>query len=93
VARKFDPRKDKYAPEIFSFIKKTKPDLLPWLGLAALIGTIRYWLIWCLPGFIKKWLAKYGYFVDSLKQEHAFDNPEIIDVIHTMALSMKDSEQ
>ncbi|MBG7609667.1 MAG: hypothetical protein IZT55_02250 [Anaerolineae bacterium] len=80
-ARKFDPRNDNFTHEVFPFVKKHQPGNLPWLYLAALLGTIRYWIIKILPGFIKKWLMRYGYFVDKLKQENAFDDPEILKLI------------
>jgi len=82
-ARKFDPSRDQYTPETFPFVKKHKPDLLFWIYPAAFAGYIRYWLLKLLPGSIKKWLRQFGFFLDKLKQENAFDNPVIIDLIQS----------
>jgi len=90
-ARKFDPRKENYAPEIFPFTKKHKQDLLIWLRFAAALGTARYLMLKLLPDFIKKWLRRYGFFIDKHKQENAFDNPVIIDLIHAYNSSRKKS--
>jgi len=83
-ARKYDPRYDQYAPETFTFVKRHKPGLLPWLWLAAFLGTIRYQLLKLLPAFLKRWLMQYGFFIDKLKQENAFENPVVINFISSM---------
>jgi hypothetical protein len=75
-ARKFDPSKP-FLEEIFPFARKHKPDLLPWLRVASMAGYLRYWSLKLIPGFLKKWLQCFGYFVDPLAQEHAFDDLEV----------------
>jgi hypothetical protein len=70
-------------PTNYTFFKRHKPGLLPWLRVAALLGVFRFWLLRLLPGSIKGWLGRYGYFVDTLKQPFMFDNPRIIQEIQT----------
>ena len=81
-ARKFDPRLENYSPEILVFVRKYRPKLLPWLYLAAFLGTLRYWFIKSIPEFIKNWLRKYGYFNDPLQSENVFEDPDIIELIN-----------
>lgn len=81
-ARKYDLNKD-YVPEIIPFVKRHKPDLVPWLRFAAVIGTARFWFLRLIPGFIKNRLKRYGYFVDSLKEQYAFDDPDMIQIIRS----------
>jgi hypothetical protein len=76
-ARKFSPQRV-YSREIFPFVKKHDPTLLPWLRIAAALGVIRYWVfIRLLPGFIKKWLRRFGYFTDRNETLDAYEIPEI----------------
>jgi hypothetical protein len=82
LARKFDPYSD-HMPTNYAFFKRHKPGLLPWLRVAALLGASRFWLLRLLPGSIKGWLGRYGYFVDTLRQPFMFDNPRIIQAIQT----------
>ncbi|MBI5352639.1 MAG: hypothetical protein HZB50_08400 [Chloroflexi bacterium] len=89
-ARKFDPSRDQYTPETFPFVKKHKPDLLFWIYPAAIVGYIRYLLLKLLPGTIKKWLRRFGFFLDKLKQENAFDNPVILDLIQSHDQSQRE---
>ena len=89
-ARKYDPRKINYAPEAFIFAKKHNPNILPWLYLAAFLGSIRYYLLRLLPYFMKIWLRRYGFFIDDLKEENAFETPEIIKLIEN---SLKGTKQ
>lgn len=80
-ARKYSPQRV-YSREIFSFIKKHNPGLLPWLRIAAGLGVIRYWFfIKLLPGFMKKWLRRYGYFNDRNEAPDAYEIPEITQFI------------
>ena len=58
--------------------KKHRPELLPWLRLAAFLGTIRHLLMRLIPNLAKKWLQRYGYFLDLIENN---DDPEIINII------------
>jgi len=79
-ARKFSPYSG-FVRETFKFIKKYKPSLLPWLRIAAFLGTIRYCILRLIPGFVKNMLKNYGYFNDHLKEENAFDNTVVLEWI------------
>ncbi|MCP4140514.1 MAG: hypothetical protein GY755_09525 [Chloroflexi bacterium] len=79
-ARKFDLR-NKYMPDAFIFAKKHNSDILPWLYLAAFLGSIRYFLIRLLPQFIKKWSRRYGYFLNDALKNSDWNNKSIIDLI------------
>jgi hypothetical protein len=79
-ARKFSPGTG-FSKETFKFTQKHKPDLLPWLRIAAFLGTIRYWLIRLIPMFVKDRLKPYGYFNDHIKEENAFETPEVLEWI------------
>jgi len=83
-ARKFDPS-PAYVPENFDFLRKHKPELLPWLRLTAMLGYTRHTLLQLLPNFFKRWLQPFGYFTDHFKEEQAFDDPEIIKTIESKA--------
>lgn len=82
LARKFDPYSD-HVPLNVEFFNKKKPELLPWLFAASILGSVRFWFLKLLPVFIKSWLKRYGYFIDKLKQENAFENPTIIELIRS----------
>ena len=75
-ARKFN-HEHLYLYENFSLLKKHKPKELPWLFIGALLGYLRYWVIRLIPKPIKKYLQRFGYFVDLLKDKNAFDDPEL----------------
>ncbi|MBI5352641.1 MAG: hypothetical protein HZB50_08410 [Chloroflexi bacterium] len=79
-ARKFAPYSG-FVQDIFKFIQKQNPSLLPWLRTAAFLGTIRYWLIRLIPMFVKDALKPYGYFNDYIKEENAFETPEVLEWI------------
>jgi len=82
-ARKYSPQRG-FAWEVFPFVKKHKPDWLPWLRTAAALGTIRYWLfIRLLPEFIKKWLHRFGYFVERNEAPGSYEIPEITQLIQS----------
>ena len=68
--------------EVFPFVKKHKPEWLPWLKAGAALGVLRYWLVVRLsPGFIRKWLRRYGYFVSRNEAQDAYEVPEISQFI------------
>lgn len=89
-ARKFDPSKyfvkessGGFIQETFDFIRKHKPTMIPWLRMAILLGTIRYWCLKLIPRPVKKRLQRFGYFIDPLIQDYAFDNPEVNQFIES----------
>jgi hypothetical protein len=61
-ARKFNPKK-RTAPELLPFAKKHKPEIIPWLRIASIIGNARFYLVTYLPNPLKNWLKKYGYYI------------------------------
>ena len=66
-----------FTSELFPFVKEHKPDWLPWLRAGAALGTLRWLAIRLTPGLIKKWLRRYGYFVNRNEAPDAYENPEI----------------
>ena len=79
-ARKFNVQRN-YVTEMFPFVKKHKPDFLPWLYLAAFLGYIRFNVINFMPGFIKRWLGRYGYFVTRNQAPDAYEIPEVTQLL------------
>ncbi|HAW51640.1 MAG TPA: hypothetical protein DCX54_04825, partial [Flavobacteriales bacterium] len=79
-ARKFSLRHD-FVTEIFPFVKRHKPDLIPWLYLAVMIGHIRYRIVMFMPGFMKKWLRRYGYYVTRDEAADAYEYPQVTRII------------
>ena len=75
-ARKYNPASP-FVKEIIPFIRKLKPDLVSWLKFASIIGSIRFILLSLIPRFFRKWLWRFGYFVDPQLQDYAFENLEI----------------
>lgn len=80
LARKFNPFHG-YDHEFSPFVKQNRPDFLLWLRLAIWLGYCRYWLLKLIPGFVKKKLQRFGYFIDDRQEEDIFDDPSIIAVI------------
>jgi len=80
MARKFNPSRE-YHRELFPFVKEHKPSLLPWINLAMFLGYLRYWFLRLIPGLSKKWLNRFGFFVDPLKQKFAMDREDIHQLI------------
>jgi hypothetical protein len=76
-ARKYSTERV-FGGEIFPFVKKHKPEWLPWLRAGAALGSVRFWLfVKLVPGFMKKWLRRYGYFVARNEAPDAFEFPEV----------------
>jgi hypothetical protein len=82
LARKFDPFSD-HTPTNYSFFRRHKPALMPWLRTASFLGSLRFWLLRLLPEFLKRSLQRYGYYIDQFKTNYAFDNAEIIKLIES----------
>jgi len=61
--------------------------MIPWLRMAILLGTIRHWCLKLIPKPVKKWLQRFGYFIDPLIQDHAFNDPEIDQFIESSSTS------
>ncbi|MBI9043697.1 MAG: hypothetical protein JEZ06_04380 [Anaerolineaceae bacterium] len=77
-ARKFNPA-HLYVHETFLLAKKHKPNILPWLWAAAVLGYIRYWILKIIPEFIKPALKPLGFYHDPLLEENAFEDPILIE--------------
>lgn len=83
-AKKFDPStyfvkesSGGFLKETFSFVRKHKPSLVPWLRIAVLIGSLRFWIIKLIPKPTRNWLQRFGYFIDPLVQDNAFEDLEV----------------
>ncbi|KPL07093.1 hypothetical protein AMJ86_05920 [bacterium SM23_57] len=79
-ARKFSLRHD-FFTEMFPFIKKHKSDFLPWLRGAVFLGIIRNFLVTNMPGFARKWLRRFGYYVTRNEAPDAYEMAEITQII------------
>lgn len=80
-ARKFEPF-SVFLPEIVKLTKVVRSRLLPILWLAIFLGKLRVSLLALVPDIIKGWLSTFGYFVDLAKEEHAFENIEVVQLIY-----------
>jgi len=78
--RKFNPKRG-FVKEIFSFTRKVKPDLVPWLRIAALAGHVRYRFVNLIPKPVQTWLIRFGYFDNPDKRKNAFEDPLLIEFI------------
>jgi len=83
LARKFNPYRG-YTHEFVPFVKRHRPDFLPWLRLAIGLGYCRYGLVNLIPMGIKKQLQRFGYFIDDRQDESIFEDPAIIEVIRSL---------
>jgi hypothetical protein len=79
-ARRFSLRQN-YVSELFPFVRKHKPALLPWMRLAAIVGYLRYLLVKYMPQSIKNWLRRYGYFLTRNEAPDAYEVPEITEIL------------
>ena len=83
-ARKYSSRRI-YNHEILPFVREHKPGWMPWLIAARVLGTLRYGLfVRFMPGFMKKWLRRYGYFIERNEAPNAYENPQIIEQIKSI---------
>jgi hypothetical protein len=85
-ARKFNPSQVSLTA-LLNFVHQHKPNLLPWLWFAAILGTIRYHIIKRVPEKIKPSLQSFGFYIDQFKEEGAFDNPQINKLIRDSEMS------
>ncbi|MBI9043699.1 MAG: hypothetical protein JEZ06_04390 [Anaerolineaceae bacterium] len=76
-ARKFYPTHG-FVGETYQIAKEKRPEMLPWMIIATILGTIRYSILKFLPDFVKTFLKRFGYYHDYLLEENAFDDPIII---------------
>ena len=74
--RKFSLRQN-YVSQMFPFVRKHKPGLIPWMLIAGLLGVIRYWLVEFMPNPIKKWLRRFGYYVTRNEAPDAYELPAV----------------
>jgi hypothetical protein len=81
-ARKFKPPL-LMGEEAMEFVKEQKPGLVPYIRLAILIGSLRYWLLKLIPKPARKWLGRYGYFVDPLAGAEAFEDRQVVRMIQS----------
>ena len=79
-ARKYSAERV-FTKEIFPFVKEHKPDWLPWLRAGAALGTLRWLTLKLMPVFVKKWLRRFGYFVNRNEAMDAYENPAITQII------------
>ena len=86
IGRKLN-REYVYMLENFPFMKKHKPKEMPWLYLGFTLGYIRYWAIRLLPVFVRKLLQPYGYFVDHLAEDDAFEDAELLERLRAASAS------
>ena len=76
-ARKHNPLK--YTRRaLFAFVRQYRPNLIPWLWAAVVLGSLRYHLIKMIPDGIKPALRHFGFYIDHFTQEYAFDDPDLI---------------
>jgi hypothetical protein len=80
-ARKFDPTKAYFTKEVIEFARVHKKGMVFWIRVGIILGYIRSWILKLIPGFVKKWLQPYGYFVDPLKEKDLFENSDVIQSI------------
>jgi hypothetical protein len=76
--RKFSMRHD-FVTEMFPFIKKHRPDFIPWFRIIVLFGVIRNFLVTRLPTIAKQFLRRFGYYVT---RNEAPDSYEIAEITH-----------
>jgi len=81
--KKFTSQGLKYKHDIYLFVKTNNPEYLKWIRAAIVLGRIRIFLIKLLPGFIKKWLQRFGYFIFQMAEKNAFENPEIVELLRS----------
>jgi hypothetical protein len=81
-ARKFNLRSN-YVSEMYPYLRRKKPDLIPWLVLTTILGYLRYILINYLPKVVRHRLRRYGYFVSHNDAPDAYENHEVIQIIRS----------
>jgi hypothetical protein len=81
-ARKYTPYPG-FVAEVIPFVQQHKPDMLPWLRIAAVLGSLRYSFLKLLPLTVKNWLRKFGFFIDPFDQKNTYENPQVIQHIQS----------
>lgn len=79
-ARKFDGRQP-YFKEIIPFAKEHKPDFVPWLWVAFVLGWVRYLTVKFTPGFVRAWLRNFGYFVARDSDPLCYESHMITEIL------------
>lgn len=79
-ARKYNFKFD-YTSEIVQAVRANNPGLLFWLQIAIMLGTIRAVIINAIPGFLKNWLNRFGYFMTRNQQINPYEVDEISELI------------
>jgi len=80
--RKYNPYPG-FVAEIIPFVKQHKVEMVPWLQIAASLGTLRYQFLKLIPGRVKCWLQRFGYFNDPFDQKDSFENFNVIQSIES----------
>ena len=75
-SRKFDGRQP-YHLELLPFVKKHKPDFIPWLRAALILGWARYLIVKFTPGFVRSRLRRFGYFISRDEDPLAYESSVI----------------
>jgi len=81
-ARKFDPSQN-HVREIFPFVGRIKPDLLPWIRCASLAGYVHYWVMKIIPNPLRRWLQPFGFYKNTMTQKGAYDDPGVQQEINS----------
>ncbi|MBI9043696.1 MAG: hypothetical protein JEZ06_04375 [Anaerolineaceae bacterium] len=70
-----------FAKEFLPFIQRTNKKLLPWIIITNFMGTFRSLIIKYLPGSIKVFLRRFGYFKPRNDSANAYEVPEVSQLI------------
>jgi hypothetical protein len=79
-ARKFSLRHNFYR-EMYPFMKKHRQDFLPFLCAAIVLGFFRSFIVVKMPGFARKWLRRFGFYVTRNEAADAYELAEINSTI------------
>lgn len=66
-----------FVNDLVPYLKQNKRNLLPWIFITFILGSLRNWIVQNLPNGIKLWLRKYGYFYP---KDEAPDSYEIHEI-------------
>jgi len=82
-ARKYSPYPG-FTGEIIPFVQKYKGEMVPWLRVAALFGMMRYQLLKLVPRVVKRWLQRFGYFIDPFTKQDTYENIEVVKFLESI---------